>query len=164
MKDRACFLAHFVICLAIAGGAFFAYQQGVPQAIFAADQSYMTSVIAGLFVFSAGYIGRQAWHLAPTYLGPETTHWIAMGLADPPIRVPPIDASYGHFAVRLCVMAGLIGTSVGLSLQAKALVGGSAQFLPLATSLYTTGAGVVAAFLLEIMTWNLETGIRRAAK
>ena len=160
MRDRACFLAHFVICLAIAGGAFFAYQQGVPQAIFAADQSYMTSVIAGLFVFSAGYLGWQSWSingLLPGSDGVEghSTYWI-------PLPMP--DASYGHFAVRLCVMAGLIGTSVGLSLQAKSLVGGSAQFLPLATSLYTTGAGVVAAFLLEIMTWNLETGIRKASR
>ena len=140
MRDRACFLAHFVICLAIAGGAFFAYQQGVPQAIFAADQSRMTTVILGLLVCSAAYIGMQTWNAESA------------------------DASMGHLMERLCVMAGLAGTTIGLSLQAAALMEQGASFGALSTSLFTTASGIVAAALVAIMTYNLERGIKRAAR
>ena len=58
-------------------------------------------------------------------------------------------------------MAGLVGTAIGLSLQAKALAGGSTSFTALATSLFTSACGVSAA-LLAVMTFNLEAGIRRA--
>ena len=139
--DRRCFLAHFLICLGIGGGAFFAWFNGVPQAIFAADQSMITSVIAKLFVTSTLYIGRIGWDVGPNS-----------------------SAAFGHFAVRLSVMAGIVGTAVGLSLQAKSLIGGSAAFLPLATSLYTTVAGATSAILLEILSFNLETGIKRARR
>jgi hypothetical protein len=139
--DRRCFLAHFLICLGIGGGAFFAWFNGVPQAIFAADQSMMTSVIASFFVVSTLNIGRISWDAGPNS-----------------------NAAFGHLAVRLSVMAGIIGTAVGLSLQAKSLIGGSAAFLPLATSLYTTVAGATSAILLEILTFNLEVGIKRSAR
>ena len=59
-------------------------------------------------------------------------------------------------------MLGLFGTAFGLSLQAKALAGGAAGFAPLATSLYCTACGVLAAALVAVMTFNLEAGIRRA--
>jgi hypothetical protein len=139
--DRYCFLAHFLICLGILGGAFFAWINCVPQSNFAADQSMMTSVIAALFVASACQIGVVSWNV-----GPQSS------------------PAFGHLAVRLSVMAGIIGTAVGLSLQAKSLIGGSAAFLPLATSLYTTVVGGTSAILLEILTFNLETGIKRARR
>jgi len=136
--SRLCFLSHFIICLGIAGAGFFAYLNGVPQAIFLADQSMMTSAIAALFLVSAIFLGLQAWRTAPD--GP----------------------AYGHFAIRLSVMAGIVGTAIGLSLQARSLIGGSAEFLPLATSLYTTVTGATSAILLEVLTFNLEAGIARA--
>ena len=139
MPDRHCFLAHFVICLGISGGGFFAWINGVPQAFYTADQSMMTSVIAVLFLVSASYLGRICWSAGP--------------------RSSP---AFGHFAVRLSVMAGIVGTSIGLSLQARSLIGGSAAFLPLATSLYTTVVGATSAILLEILTFNLEVGIKKA--
>ena len=140
MIDRKTFLSHFVICLAIAGGVSFAYMKGVPQAVYAADESMMTSVIALLFVTSTTRLGYDAW-----WLDREGPAW-------------------GHLTVRLSVMAGIVGTAVGLSLQAKSLIGGSAAFGPLATSLYTTVTGATSAILLELMTFNLEAGIKRAAK
>ena len=139
--DRLCFLAHFLICLGISGAAIFAWIDHIPQAIYAADQSAMTSVIAALFVTSACQIGLIAWDI-----GPQSS------------------PAFGHLAVRLSVMAGIIGTSVGLSLQAKSLIGGSAAFLPLATSLYTTVVGATSGVFLEILTFNLETGIKRAGR
>jgi hypothetical protein len=59
-------------------------------------------------------------------------------------------------------MAGFIGTAVGLSLQAKSLAGGATSFTALATSLFTTASGGIAAALIAIMTFNLEAGTRRA--
>jgi hypothetical protein len=59
-------------------------------------------------------------------------------------------------------MAGFVGTAIGLSLQAKAVAGGSTSFTALATSLFTTACGGASAALLAIMTFNLEAGIRRA--
>ena len=138
---RLTFLSHFTICLAVAALMFFAALNGVPQTIWQNDQSMMTSLIGALFVGSAIYLGRQAWRVAP-----ET------------------DSSYGHLAERLCVMAGFVGTAIGLSLQAKALAVGSTSFVALATSLFTTATGGVAAGLIAIMTYNLEVGAKRAVR
>ena len=52
-------------------------------------------------------------------------------------------------------MAGFVGTAVGLSLQAKSLAGGATSFTALATSLFTTASGGIAAALIAIMTFNL---------
>ncbi len=152
---RLTFLSHFIICLAIGALAFFAWLNGVPQTIYRADLSMMTSAIAAMFVGSAGWLGWQAW------------------LADEDARRNPLlpeyrphwpDADFGHLAERLCVMAGLAGTTIGLSLQAKALMSGSASFGALSTSLFTTASGVTAAALIAVMTFNLEGGIRRARR
>lgn len=137
MQQRLPFISHFLIVLSMLAGAFFATLYGVPQAIFAADQSYMTSAIVALVGFTAGYIGRAAWT--------GDIHGV----------------EFGHFAVRISVLLGLVGTAVGLSLQARALVGGAAAFGPLATSLYTTMLGGAAAILIEAMTFNLERGSRQ---
>jgi hypothetical protein len=124
---RLTFLSHFCICLAVAAGAFFPWENGVFHAIWANDQSYMTSVIGALFVGSSIHLGRLAW---------------SVDSIDPHFDPPDaLSADYGHLAERLCVMAGFVGTAIGLSLQAKALAGGAASFTALATSLYTTATG-----------------------
>jgi len=139
MSDRRCFLGHFVISLAVAAGAFFASIEGAPQAVIAADESRMTWVIAALFLGSALALGRQAWAVSGSS-----------------------SSAYGHLAVRLSVMAGMLGTTVGLSLQAKTLMTGTAGLMPLSTSLFSTGCGILSAIFLEAMTFNLEAGIARA--
>ncbi len=151
MRTRICFLNHFVICLAIAAGGWFALEAGVIQTVVANDQSHMTSVIAVVFIGSVAWLGRQAWRvdgLSP-YSNP---------------RGRSLDAAFGHLAERLLPMFGLFGTAFGLSVQAKALVGGAAAFGPLATSLYCTACGVLGAALVAVMTFNLEAGIRRAGR
>ena len=45
-----CFLQWFVLCLSYIVAAFFATYFGCPQAIWHADMTHMTSVIAILFV------------------------------------------------------------------------------------------------------------------
>jgi hypothetical protein len=149
-----------VLCLACAGIAFFATVSGVPQTIWANDQSMMTSVIAVLFVGTVCYLGRQAWETdtpGRQLRSPgDSAQWIRIGDSRKP------DSTFGHLAERLCVMAGFVGTAIGLSLQAKALAGGLASFGALSTSLFTTASGGTAAALIAIMTFNLEAGTRRA--
>ncbi len=139
---RLTFLSHFVLCLAVAAAAYFAAINGVPQTIWADDASRMTSVVAVLFVGASIYLGWQAWLVDDTR---------------------PTSSDFGHLAERLSVMCGFVGTAIGLSLQAKALAGGSTSFTALATSLFTTACGGVAAALLAVMTFNVEAGMRRAA-
>jgi hypothetical protein len=155
--NRMTFLSHFTICLAIAAAAWFANEQGVFAVIYSNDQSMMTSVIAALFVVTAFRLARQAW-IVDNLLRQRHT-----GLLDTtaPIRRLVVDPTYGHLAERLAVMAGFVGTAIGLSLQAKALAGGSTSFTALATSLFTTACGGTAAALIAILTYNLEIGIRR---
>ena len=149
--QRLTFLSHFLICLAVAAAAFFATINGVPQMVWADDMSMMTSVIAALFGGAAVFLGVQAWRVGD----PEKDGAWLPGTPS---------ADFGHLAERLCVMAGFVGTAIGLSLQAKALAGGSASFVALATSLFTTATGGVSAAVIAVMTFNLEAGIRRASK
>jgi hypothetical protein len=156
--SRLTFLSHFVLCLACAGVAFFASVNGVPQIIWVNDVSMMTSVIGALFVGSAVWLGWQAWRIGEPMLddrgrsgAPSSTAFLLL-------------SDYGHLAERLCVMAGFVGTAIGLSLQAKSLGGGTTSFTALATSLFTTASGGTAAALIAIMTFNLEAGIRRAQR
>ena len=152
---RFTFLSHFIICLACAGLAFFAWVNGVPQTIWENDMSMMTSVIGALFVGSAVCLGWQAWRIdGPTSDRREPAD-------TPPSSMFPISSDYGHLAERLCVMAGFVGTAIGLSLQAKSLASGATSFTALATSLFTTASGGTAAALIAIMTFNLEAGNRR---
>lgn len=156
---RPTFTAHVVICLTVAGVAFFATANGVPQLIYANDASMMTSVIAALFLGTACSLGRQAWVAddPPRYFGLD-----AYGR-----RVDTkysVSADFGHDAERWAVMLGFVGTAIGLSLQAKSLAGGATSFTALATSLFTTASGGTAAILISVMTRNLESGIRRAGR
>lgn len=152
---RLTFLSHFVICLACMGLAFFAWVNGVPQTIWANDMSMMTSVIAGLFVGTAAWLGRQAWKVGDRRSGSDNQ------ADDPFVDHPSPSSDFGHLSERLCVMAGFVGTAIGLSLQAKSLAGGATSFTALATSLFTTASGGTAAALIAIMTFNLECGIRK---
>lgn len=146
--ERLTFLSHFVLCLAVAAAAFFAQANGAFAQVWATDASHMTSAIAALFAGTVVWIGWQAW-----------------GVDKPGRpRIPRGDAAWGHLAERLLPMLGLFGTAFGLSLQAKALSGGAAAFAPLATSLYCTAAGVLAALVVALMTYSLECGIKRAAR
>jgi hypothetical protein len=155
---RLTFLSHFVLCLACAGLAFFAWVNDVPQTIWANDMSMMTSVICALFVGSAIWLGWQAWRIGrPTSEARESADACSSFMSPP-------SCDYGHLAERLCVMAGFVGTAIGLSLQAKSLAGGVTSFTALATSLFTTASGGTAAAFIAIMTFNLEAGAKRAQR
>lgn len=155
---RFTFLSHFILCLGCAGVAFFAWVDGVPQMIWTNDMSMMTTVIGALFIGSAVQLGYQAWRIGD----PMSTDSRRIGAFSSSAPLPSSD--YGHLAERLCVMTGFVGTAIGLSMQAKSLAGGATSFTALATSLFTTASGGVAAALIAIMTFNLEAGARRAQR
>ncbi len=140
---RLTFLSHFLICLAVAAAAFFAWRAGALESVWRADASMMTSAIAALLAGSLAWLGVQAWR--------------ADGRAG-------ADPSWGYLAERALPMLGLFGTAFGLSLQAKALAGGATSLGALATSLYCTASGVLAALVVAVATYNLEQGIRRAGR
>jgi hypothetical protein len=118
----------------------------------------MTSVIGALFIGSAASLGWQAWRI-----GEPMSDDRRRSAAPPSFAFLQL-SDYGHLAERLCVMAGFVGTAIGLSLQAKSLAGGATSFAALATSLFTTASGGTAAALIAIMTFNLEAGVRRAQR
>ena len=155
---RLTFLSHFVLCLGCAGLGFFAWINSVPQMIWANDMSMMTSVIGALFVGSTGWLGWQTWRI-----GESMSSDGRQANAPSSFSVLP-SSDFGHLAERLCVMAGFVGTAIGLSLQAKSLAGGATSFSALATSLFTTASGGTAAALIAIMTFNLEAGVRRTQR
>lgn len=152
MTNRLCFLSHFVICLAVAAGAFFATINGIPQLIYANDLSHMTSVIAAIFLASAGWLGWQSWRAGEAPPRDVYGRFVAHAHED---------AALGRLAEKLCVRTGLAGTVIGLSMQAKALASGAAGFGALATSLYPTVVGIVASSLVAILVHNLASGAAR---
>jgi len=174
MNGRRTFLLWFVEVLAVSGGAFFAWTRGVPQAVWANDMSMMTSVIAALFVGTAAWLGWQAWNAdEPVWDGRGfqiTSAGVSVFEVGDRVEISGIrthspSADFGHSAERWSVMLGLLGTTLGLSLQAHALqASGTSSFGALATSLYTTGSGILSALLIGVMVFSLESGIRRARK
>jgi predicted ABC-type exoprotein transport system permease subunit len=160
VMQRLTFLSHFVLCLACAALAFFAWRAGAIMTIWQNDASMMTSVIAVLFVGTAVWLGWQAW-LAD---GPGVFYLDWANRAQKHFDRIDVSSDFGHLAERLAVMAGFVGTAIGLSLQAKSLAGGATSFTALATSLFTTASGGTAAALIALMTFNLEAGIRRGRK
>lgn len=159
---RRTFLGHFVICLAAGAGAFFAWRAGVFAAIWGADESRMTSAIAALLVVSAVELGRQAWRADnPGVVSPVSGKtWDAKQER----WREPARPEFGHLAMLMAPALGMLGTVIGLSLQAEALVGGAAAFGPLATGLYSTGCGIAAFVLIAVMTFNLESAARRGGR
>jgi hypothetical protein len=152
------FLSHFVLCLAISAGAFFAYQAGIPQMVAANDVArWFGGAIGLLFVWTAVWLGWQAWRADIRWTN------VTAGLSSPRFNYHPedglADASFGREAEKWCVAIGLIGTVIGLILQAKAGPG-ELNF----TALQTTGCGALGYLLTAILSSNLESGIRRSRR
>lgn len=128
------FLRFFALLLAIVAAFTIALWLGAPQAVWRADASMMTSAIAALFLAALISIALASWR------GPDA-----------------LTVEFGHRAAKWAMMLGLIGTAIGLSMQAQALASaGVASLGALSTALYTTATGVAASLLIEVMTFNLE--------
>jgi len=157
VNGRRTFLLWFVEALAVAGGGFFAWTRGVPQAVWANDASMMTSAIAALFVVTAAWLGWQAWDTddPPRYFAP------GMLAAWQPERP---NADFGHLAEGLAVRLGLIGTGIGIVLTIKASLASTNPLSALQTAFFSMICGVAASSIIAVMTYSLESGIRRARR
>ena len=138
MPARLTFLSHFIIVLACAALAFFAWRAGAIMMVWQSDASMMTSVIAVLFVGTAVWLGWQAWEL-------ENNGW-------------------GDRAESLAVKFGLIGTGVGIILTIAATLASASPLSALQTAFFSMISGVAASSVISIMTFNLERGIARSHK
>ena len=151
--QRRTFLSHFVLSLAIAAAAFFAWQSGILlQGCNEPVVRYVGLTIGALFVSGVVWLGWQAWR------------------ADVPVRRQPFyvdeaasaDASYGDLLILISPAIGLVGTVSGLSVvfgnlgnQAALATGGSTAF-------YSARFGIVAMILMAVLSYSLEAGIKRA--
>jgi threonine/homoserine/homoserine lactone efflux protein len=156
------FLSHFVLCLAISAGAFFAYQAGIPQMVAANDVArWFGGAIGLLFVWTAVWLGWQAWRADIRWTN------VTAGLSSPRFNYHPedglADASFGHLVQLLCPAIGMLGTVVGLSLAFKD-AGSPEMFKGATTAFFSTGVGITAMILVMVLTANLESGIRRARR
>ena len=134
MTGRRTFLAWFLCALALAAGAAFAVRIGAAEAVWRGDASHVTTAIAVLCILALARTGISSWN------GGD-------------VRT----VEFGHWASIWSVKLGLIGTAIGISLQADALVKqGSASLGALSTALFTTACGVGASLVIEILTYNLE--------
>ena len=135
---RVTFLTEFVIALAVVVGVAFAWQLGLVQAIWRADESYMTSAIAALFVVTVAVMMSASW-------GSIERRWRG--------------GDFGHWAERVLPMLGLLGTVIGISMQAESLASnGMASLGALKTGFYATACGIGASAIISFMTYVLEHG------
>ena len=137
---RLTFLSWFVLMLAVASGAWFAWHAGAISTVWASDARVMAAIIVAWFVASSAWLGRLSW-LA------DTEH---------------VNARFGYVATEMAVVLGVLGMAIGLSWQGQAIATqGTAIFAAWAVQLYSTILGVGTCAILLLMTYSLESGIHR---
>ena len=163
MAERRTFLSQFVIMLAIAAGAYFAWRAGIPQLVAANDVArWFGGAIGVLFVWTAVWLGWQAWRVDAL---PKVTWWMRPD-GRPTSSVNLItepDAGFGHLMQLMFPAIGMLGTVVGLSLAFRN-AGTPEMMAGAATAFYSTGCGIVAMILTMALTYSLESGIARTRR
>lgn len=151
MIVKRCFLQWFALLLTFAAMGFFSWQYGVPQAIWHADITYMTSVIAASFIMVVGYLGFASWRY-------DTTEY----------AIATADVGLGRMAAFSVTLLGLLGTTIGLMIQVRAMGNvdvsnpqNVVQFIAtiggaLSTALYCTASGIIASIGITLMNANIE--------
>ena len=139
-SNHRCFVQYFTMLLLLCIAAFYATLLGVPQHIFMIEASHVTSLIALFFLYSVIRLGFLSWRLID-------------GDPHEVLRA----AEWGPFATNTCTMLGLIGTVIGLSMEAETLAGGTAGLVALATALYSTVTGIGAGLIIMVFHHNLYT-------
>ena len=155
MTDKRAFLQWFALLLSYIAAAFFAAYYGLLEAIWKTDVTFMTSAIAAAFVVSVLYLGWASWRFDRTIHRERFQKAVA-------------DVGVGHNASDVVMRIGLLGTVIGLSLQAQAM--GNINFtdpanllgfikivaLALGSAFFATGCGIVGSIGINIMTANLN--------
>lgn len=155
------FVQWFVMALGYAAAAFFAVHYGLAQAIFHTDVTYMTSVIAVIFVAAVLYLGLASWRFSA--INKRHSNMIAANVVNADIDLAT-KASY------IVTLFGLLGTVIGLQHQVQAMATVSPDDLmpflatvssALGTAFYATGCGIVASIGIIAMVANLEFFLER---
>lgn len=160
MADKRAFLQSFVLLLSYAAATFFAAYFGLLQVIWKTDVTFMTSAIAAVFLVSVLYMSWASWrfdHHRPGFRSKRG--YIESAIADTGI---------GRTASYVVTLLGLLGTVIGLSLQAQAMAtinfadpNNLIAFIKvvasaLGSAFFATGAGIVGSIGIIIMTANLD--------
>jgi hypothetical protein len=166
MTEKRCFMQFFVIALSFAVVAFFSGYYGILTKIWQTDVTYMTSVIAAVFVASVLYLGFASWRF-------DERPRIGLAVITKDSARAIADTGIGKGAAYIVTLIGLLGTVIGLSLQLQIMagiqVGNQASMMKafalvasaLGTAFYATGCGIAASIGIYLVTLNLDWFIDR---
>lgn len=167
MNDRRCFAQWLVLLLGYLTVTVLATYEGLPQLIFHTDVTYMTSVIAVIFVIAVLYLGFASWRFDANGWRHDTLHseMVHARMLRGIDAMAEADIGLAQKAAYIVTLFGLLGTVIGLQRQ----VGAMATVTPdnlmpflaqvssaLGTAFYATGTGIVASIGIIAMAANLE--------
>lgn len=165
MIAKRCFLQWFMLLLSYAVAAFFGVTAGLVQAVWYADVTHITAVIAVVFIVSCGYLGLSSWRY-------DRIDASALG-STLQFREVLADTNFGRTMAFIVTLLGLLGTAIGLMFQAKAMgqldvtnpqniVGFIGTIgAALSTALYATASGIIACIGITLMNLNIEYFVDR---
>jgi hypothetical protein len=150
--DKVTFLKWWLMSLTTGLGAWFGYKFGLYEIIAAADKTYISFSILGMFSVSSIWAGWKSWLFSYRDEFTETKN--------------------AWFVSDMYLALGLMGTIIGFIM----MLGGSLEGLNVAnqstimvamikmangmsTALWTTLTGIVCSWLLKIQLVNLDHGI-----
>lgn len=148
------FIAWWVSVLLMATGIFWAGYFGLIQAMWHADETYITSIIAAAFVVMNMYLGIAAYwadYPAVTY-----ENWFRNRLQTT------------WFVSEQLMALGMLGTVIGLILMlANNFVGGAADmqgmlggmWKSMGLALYTNAVGLVCSIVLKVQVYVVGYGV-----
>ena len=151
VDSKRCFLQWFALTLSYVVAAYFAFVHHIPQTVFYADTTYMTSVIAAVFVAAVAYLGFASFRYSdhtPTIAG--------------------ADSNLGHVAVYITTLLGIFGTVIGIAMQLKAMGAldmtnsqsvttfMTAFVAGMSTAVYSTAYGVIASIGTYLQCANID--------
>lgn len=148
------FIAWWVSILLLATGVFWAGYFGLIQAMWEADETYITSIIAVAFVVTNIYLGIAAYwagYPAVTYEG-----WFRNRLQTT------------WFVSEQLMALGMLGTVIGLIMMlANNFVGGAGDmqnmlggmWKSMGLALYTNAVGLVCSIVLKVQVYVVGYGV-----
>lgn len=146
------FYMWWISVLLIGTGVFWANHLGVVQTIFETDITYLTTIIAGIFISANVTLGYYTYHSSDPFFSQDKLSTI-------------IDMNW--FLSEMVMALGMLGTVIGLihmlsngfgadPSQMQTLLGSMWQSMGLA--LYTNAVGLAASILLKLQVYYLSYG------
>jgi hypothetical protein len=140
---KVTFLQWFLGMLALFAGLFYATAVGFTGHVWSADESHVTAVIVAVTFLCLLRLGYISWILG------EDNH-----------NEVRLKARWPLVSIIAFPLLGVIGTTIGFSMQADAIVtGGGAGVSPLSTSLFTVMFGAGACIIVLAAWYNVKHGV-----